>query len=265
LDFLSQVALNYTEYRFKRLSFKWVPAVGTTTTTGQMGFISFCFQYNASAPPFQSYPELMDYEGAVTRKVCDSFLITVDCAKQNRSVEWYMVASGALITNPNIYNYGTIAFCTSGIAPVYPSGTLLGRIEADYEIELAKPRLYTALGYGIQFAQAYNTYAQGGLEFWNVDNMWGNPLTLSYDTRGSLPFYFSASAKGANYNKLIFSDDLCGHRVKVEFIATRLSGSGSTITSGFTIKTNGFSFHPDFLISGSVSAADQLPTSNIVI
>lgn len=248
MDFLSQVGANYTEYRFKKLSFKWMPAVGNTTTTGQMGFVSMCFQYNASAPNFESFPEMQDYEGCITKKICDGFTIEVDCRKQTRNLEWYMVRAGAPDSNANIYDFGKISLAVSGIAPVYLPNTLLGRVTCSYTVEFDKPRLYSALGYSIDFCSATTYYPEGS---WGTTFLWGDPGNLLFDPRGTIPFYLVNDATGpsGNKNTIVFDADLQGKRVCLQYLVQ--STSGTSNVNGFSVSTTGFAKNEDNIIWSS--------------
>lgn len=255
-DFLSQLGQNFTEYRFHSLTFRYVPAVGSTTTTGQMGFITLAYQYNPSAAYFKSYPEIRDYDGSLTKKICDGFSIVVDCRKMSRNLEWYMCRDNSLDPNTNVYDYGSMCWCISGLASVYPAGSLLGSIECSYTVEFNKPRLFAGLGYGIDFAAfALSRSYSVSNNAWNYNQMWGEIGTQRFDPRSTLSLTVEASTS-LKYNRLRFNNDVAGRHIQIQMMVTATSNS-QPVVQGLTITTNGFSLHNDILINtGSPSYVD---------
>lgn len=147
---LSQIASNFEEYEFHDLVFSYQPVISTATTTGAMGSVVVACNYNAGSPKFQSFREMVEYQGAIETRVCDPIHFGIECdPAKNAGHDMEYVRSGAVPQGEDIksYDIGTFQMATSDVsATAYPAGTLLGHVYVEYTVRLGKPKLYAALG-----------------------------------------------------------------------------------------------------------------------
>jgi len=149
---LSQIASNYDEYEFYNLVFSYHPVISTASTTGAMGSILVACNYNAGAPKFSSFRQMVEYDGAVQARICDPILFGVECEpSKNAGHDSEYIRTGAVPNGQDIktYDIGTFQFATADIASAYQAGDLLGHIYVEYTVILRKPKLFSALGNNI--------------------------------------------------------------------------------------------------------------------
>lgn len=147
---LSQVAANYDEYEIKHLVFHFKPVISTASQSGSMGTVVMACNYNAGSVKFESFREMIEYEGAMETRICDSALFGIECdPAKGKSGEHQYVRAGAIPSDEDIktYDLGLFQIATSDISSTdYPAGTLLGHLYVEYEVVLGKPKLFSALG-----------------------------------------------------------------------------------------------------------------------
>jgi hypothetical protein len=150
---LSQVAVNYDEYSLKHLVFEYKPVISQASQSGTMGSVLLAANYNAGAVKFSSFREMAEYEGSLETRICDRALFGVECdAKKHSSQDVEFVRAGTVPEGEDIktYDLATFQIATSDIDPGdYPAGTLLGHLYVEYEVQLGKPKLFSALGKAI--------------------------------------------------------------------------------------------------------------------
>jgi hypothetical protein len=148
--FMSQIAANYDEYEFKHLVFHYKPTISRASQSGAMGSILLACNYNAGAPKFDDYREMIEYMGAMECRICDEAVFGVECDPSKRAGKaTEYVRTGMVPVGEDIktYDLGLFQIATADIsASDYPAGTLLGHLFVEYEIVLGKPKLFTALG-----------------------------------------------------------------------------------------------------------------------
>lgn len=147
---LSQIAANYDEYELRKCIFHYKPVISVASQSGAMGSIVIACNYNAGAPKFESFREMVEYEGAMETRICDPAIFGVECdPKKGVSGSHMFVRTGAVPPDEDIKTYDTGLFqiATSDINGTdYPAGTLLGHLYVEYKVVLGKPKLYAALG-----------------------------------------------------------------------------------------------------------------------
>jgi hypothetical protein len=186
-SWLSQIASNYDEYEFYNLVFSYHPVISTASTTGAMGSVIVACNYNAGAPKFSSFRQMVEYDGAVQSRICDPIIFGVECEpSKNAGHDSEYVRVGAVPVGQDIktYDIGTFQFATSDVASTYAAGELLGHIYVEYTVILRKPKLYSALGYDILM-----DVIQGSV---------GSTLTLPF---GTAPFAAKANTLGGVMSK----------------------------------------------------------------
>jgi len=150
---LSQIASNYGEYELSHLVFHYKPVISKASQAGSMGSVVFACNYNAGAPKFESFKEMVQYEGALEVRICDEAYFGVECdpAKSgNAPIEYIRTGSVPAGQDIKTYDLGLLQIATSDInVASFPADTLLGHLYVEYEVCLGKPRLYSALGKAI--------------------------------------------------------------------------------------------------------------------
>lgn len=150
--FVAQIAGNYEKYRYRKLVFEYHPVVTDSSSTGQMGTVVLAFNSNAGSSGFVTKQQMAEYDGSLTRRVCDDMSLGAECDPRKGGKDWLFVRTGNVPVGQDIKSYDTGSFnvATSGVSPAsFPAGTQLGEIWAEYEVDFAGPKLYDALGFSI--------------------------------------------------------------------------------------------------------------------
>lgn len=185
---LSQVAANYDEYELRHLVFHYKPVISVASQSGAMGSVVIACNYNAGAPKFESFREMVEYSGAMETRICDQAFFGIECdPKKGQSGDHMYVRTGAVPSDEDIKTYDTGLFqiATSDInATDYPAGTLLGHLYVEYDVVLGKPKLYASLGKGILGDLFRTSTCSKGLPlnglFKNAANSIGGYMSTSY-------------------------------------------------------------------------------------
>lgn len=149
---LSQIAPNYTEYRFEQLVFEYRPVISSTTLSGAMGTIIAAFNYNAAAVPFVNKVQMNEYDAAKSFRPCDALRLGVECDRSKMAQGTLFTRAGNVPIGQDIktYDVGTFQIATYGLPDsVFPTGTQLGELWVYYTVRLSKPQLYDSLGYAV--------------------------------------------------------------------------------------------------------------------
>lgn len=147
---LSALASNYEEYRFKGLIFEYKPMsasafLGTAGNVG-LGTVVMATQYNVLFPNFPDKRTMENYEFACSAKPNETFIHPVECAKAQTVLEHqYVQAAGTSITgDARFYHLGNFQLATQGFDTAATG--IVGELWASYEVELYKPKLTLPLG-----------------------------------------------------------------------------------------------------------------------
>jgi hypothetical protein len=149
---LSQVAVNFTEYEFSQLWFHFEPAISMASTTGALGTIIMAVNYNAAQSPFTSAQQMQEYAGSIVAVPYRRIFCGVECDRRQLHTLAQYVRPGAVPNgeDPKTYDWGTFQIATDGLsAAAFPAGTLMGKLYVSYTVKLKVPRFYTGLGYSI--------------------------------------------------------------------------------------------------------------------
>jgi hypothetical protein len=163
-SFLSQIAANYDEYQMIQLVFSYEPVISSASTVGSMGSVLVAVNYNAGAEPFESFKQMVEYDGAVQSRVCDPILFGVECDPRKMANDAHLyVRSGAVPADEDIktYDMGLFQVATSDVSNSFAVGDLLGHIFVEYTVQLAKPKLYASLGNTILMDYFFNAATAG--------------------------------------------------------------------------------------------------------
>lgn len=143
---LSQVADNYEEYVFERLSFEYKPVISSATYSGSMGSIVVAVLYNAGAQELDTYAKMVEYSGAIEKRICDPLVMKVNVGKNTHAGEDHYIRTGNVPAGEDVktYDIGKLLVAVDHVSSSFPSGTLLGHMYADYSVILRKPKLKNA-------------------------------------------------------------------------------------------------------------------------
>jgi hypothetical protein len=146
---LSQIAMNYEFYKFRKLRFIFRNRIGTATP----GSIYTATQHDAGDPVFSSKQELLEYEGAQSSVIYRDH--TFDCLLGRGSMmKKLLVRTGELTEDQSIqlYDAGKFTVVTNSTDAAVNVGDLL----VEYEVELTVPKLGSASA-GLSFAWYVHT------------------------------------------------------------------------------------------------------------
>lgn len=150
---LSLVAPQFEEYEFEQLIFYYRPMVSDfNSSTGQVGEIVMCTQYNPSEPQFSDISRAKNYMGAMSAKTSIAMNQGVECdPRKNSGAPGKYVRLGPLTgTNNDLkqYDQGNLNVMVSGTPPAY-NDQILGELWVTYTVTLRKPKLPDTSGAAI--------------------------------------------------------------------------------------------------------------------
>jgi hypothetical protein len=153
---LSQVADNWSKYRFKRIRFHYKPVVSSANLTGAMGSILLAFNVNAADDKFESFGEMVEYSGSIEKRLCDEIWFSLDTKGIGSNDGSLFVRTGDVDGQDiKTYDLGTLQIAQDHVSTsAYPEGTLLGHLYVEYDVELIRPRVRSpnTLAYKPKFA-----------------------------------------------------------------------------------------------------------------
>lgn len=149
---LSQIAANYEEYELVQCMFTFRSTTsdhGGTTTSGQVGTVIMCTQYNPSKEKFDSKQMMMGYDAAGSGKCTSDQVHGVECdnAKLSGTDEKY-VRTAAVLDDLKNYDHGNFEVAISNSPPEF-ANEALGELWVSYTVVLRKPKLFTGRGFAI--------------------------------------------------------------------------------------------------------------------
>lgn len=167
---MSSVAVNFQEYRFKKLVFEYRPLVSESSSSAagsllSMGSIMMATQYNSVVGPYTTKATMAESDYSVTVKPSEHALHAVECdVKYNPLGVLYCSPNLSLTTGTGqsdirMANLGIFEIASTGI----PTGGVaidLGEIWVHYEVELYKPQLNSGLS-AIESAHYWGSTATG--------------------------------------------------------------------------------------------------------
>jgi len=146
---LSNLAVNYVKYRFKKLQFLYVPAVGTATS----GRVALAFDSNVTAAIPVNKQQMFSIAPNDEEAVWNEVAISVDTSKHAwLYVRQFLTAASNTIVNtsndPKMSDCGRLIFAAD-----LASGTVTcGELYVNYTVELVDPTAVPILG-----AEIYST------------------------------------------------------------------------------------------------------------
>jgi hypothetical protein len=150
---LSQLAVNFTEYEFIQLVFEYEPTVeNDIDSAGQTGTIITATQYNPDEPDFESKAVMLQYVHSSTSKVTEKSISGVECdPSKNAGPAIKYVRDAPIPTNKNDslrYDLGTFQIAVHGTPTGYQDQPI-GELYVTYTVRLSKPKLSSGIGKNI--------------------------------------------------------------------------------------------------------------------
>lgn len=137
---LSNIAAQFSEYKFKGVVFHYIPTSGTTVngTNPAIGSVMMQTTYRATDVAPTSKIEMLNEYWACEAAPNESFCHPIECSPKENPFAIQYVRTGSLpaTETPLLYDLGTTFIATSG-QPA--SGNVIGDLWVTYEVELRKP------------------------------------------------------------------------------------------------------------------------------
>jgi hypothetical protein len=146
--FLSQIAANYTGYDPIQIVFTYESLMSSASTSGIMGSVAISALYDPDAPAFQTFREMVEYQGTVEGRGNDNYMVGIECdSKKSAGLDELYTRTGSTTQTKRFTDVAKLMVATSGFPSItFDSGTLIGRIYVSYTIDLLHPRYYSGLG-----------------------------------------------------------------------------------------------------------------------
>jgi len=150
---LSSLAALFTQYRFCKLTFRWVPVVSTATA----GDIMLIVDTDASNQPPTTENQAVDHEGAVATSCWERLNYNVSVKSLHSVHPYNYVRVASMPGDIKNYDVGNLFVCTNN-----QSGTgAIGKLFVDYVVDLKAPILINNQGLkSSTVAIWYNSNAQ---------------------------------------------------------------------------------------------------------
>lgn len=151
--FLSQLAQNYEEYQFTQLMYTYRSTTQElgSSTTGQLGSIILCTDYNVTHQPFADKGLMLEYIGAQSAKTTEHCIHGVECDPMKLSGpagKYVRVATQPPGEDLRSYDHGLFQLAIANSPTAYQN-QVLGELWVSYTIELRKPKLSIGRGLNI--------------------------------------------------------------------------------------------------------------------
>jgi len=211
---LSQIALNYQQYRFHGLIFEFRPLITDFVTSGAPGVMVMTTNYNADQMPFNTRQEAENAEFAVAVKPTQGLVHMIECSSAETAMKLYNVRTN--VTGPNqdlrLYDYGLTQIITQS-----NPNQVLGELWVSYCVEFFKPTL--AQEFNVTPAYDFHTFRSAT----SSANVLG---TIQVTTSGQLSVAVTA-------NSLQVKNATVGINYKIDLFI----GATGTTTTSFSIPT----------------------------
>jgi len=226
--YLSGIACNFAEYKWKGLVFEYKTTCATAVANGtnpSMGTVSMAANYRADAPHPVSRQQILNSFWCADGVVYENLILPIECDPKENPMEVQYVRTGPVPTGSDekLYDLGNvdILLCNN------PSTNAVGELWVSYEIEFFKPVQSTTkiAGYAHYTAGNYSDASpfQAG-------------TTSVRDTIG-LSF---------SNNAIIFPQNFTG----TIMIHLTCFGTSTTVTTGTMTPSGGFATNSIILLAG---------------
>ena len=173
---LSATAIQYQNYKFKKLVFEYRPLVSNSTASSNgalvsMGKVVLAIQYDSVLGAYTSSQQAENSEGSVSIKPSEPALIGIECNSALNPLGVYYVSGqnsltvGANGSDIRMQNMGIFSAIANGIPTTSSTPIDLGELWVHYTVELLKPQLNAGLSNVLsshyQITGLSNTYSLG--------------------------------------------------------------------------------------------------------
>ena len=156
---LSQLAQNFTLFKFEGLIFEFRPTTGESGgSTNILGKMIMATQYDPDADPFTSSLEMENYDYSQSAKPASCMIHGVETETKQSFSENLYVRTGASNKSKIFTDLGTFQIASEGIPTT--SSQQLGELWVTYKIKLSRSRLYSSLANN-NFSSYYYFRADG--------------------------------------------------------------------------------------------------------
>lgn len=196
---LSTIAVNFTTYKFLKLSFEYVPS----SSTGNGGTVAIAVNPNADDPPYENIDEVLNREGAVTAAPWVPFKANAKFPSQAGTAPKFVTdvtsaaGLGTLFDDLHTIADGVVNVVTAGLnilganeVDVTVDGIPLtvalteeesGKLYVDYTVVLYDPKL----GGNVTHTESVNEFKSAGQPFGDNDSWKRNDLNLTMNANPS--------------------------------------------------------------------------------
>jgi hypothetical protein len=162
---LSNIARNYQEYRFKGVVFHYVPTSGSAvaSTNNALGSIMMQTSYRATDTPPDSKRELLNEYWSTETAPFETTAHPIECNPAENPFNVQYVRQTDIPSGDNLllYDLGRTYIATSG---QQVDGVTLGDLWVTYEVELKKPTLYSNVTVTESNCTSFNTAASASVK-----------------------------------------------------------------------------------------------------
>jgi hypothetical protein len=158
---LSSIAQNFEQYRFRGLAFEFVStsADSLTSATTNLGEVIMTAEYNVSAAPYVNLQQMLNAMWSTSCKPSTSQVAPVECDGKQNPIDTLFVRTGPVPTGQDqrFFDMCNMQVATDGC----PAANVIGQLWVTYDVELLKPQLVAPYGDNLETA-AYNLLAFSG-------------------------------------------------------------------------------------------------------
>lgn len=158
--YLSAIAQNFQEYKFKGLvyEFKSTSADSLNSTNTSLGQVMMACQYQSDAANFVNKVQLLNEMWATDGKPSQNLILPIECDPKENIYALQYVRSGAVPTGQDqkMYDMAIVTVATQGSQ----AAANVGELWVTYEVELYKPKLSSGLGLALP---SYHMLATSGV------------------------------------------------------------------------------------------------------
>lgn len=229
--YLSEIAANFQEYKFRGLVFSYHSTSAESIVSGtntQMGSVMLAAQYRSDAPAFTNKQQMLNEMWSVDTRPSNDCTLPIECDPKENTLGIQYVRTGAVPSGSDVKTYDlcNVTVATAGFQSVQTN--VIGELWASYEVELYKP---------VQSINQNGSFIAKNVNYDNTHTLRTDSTIVANTLAGTIP-------PGGNLiaNAFRFPDKTYG-----TFLVTiAWAGSGSvtisypnpTFSNGVTLVTN---------------------------
>lgn len=146
--YLSAIASNFQQYRFKGLVFEFKTTSATALVSGTntaMGSVMLAVQYRSDAPNFATKTQLLNEMWSVDTVPSTNVVLPVECAPAETVLTHQYIRTGGVGTGDiKMFDLGLLSVATQGGQS--GQNNIVGELWVSYDVELFKPQLSNSTG-----------------------------------------------------------------------------------------------------------------------